>query len=81
MFTATRIDEELDINDERVSPYGSTLRTFDATDYSSIGKISVCLAITGEKQVLACLYKVQGELLRLSASASFCVKGLCSSFA
>ena len=45
MFTATHIDEELDINDEKVSPYGSTLRTFDATDYSSIGNTFLTIVV------------------------------------
>ncbi|KAL3852286.1 hypothetical protein ACJMK2_015948 [Sinanodonta woodiana] len=39
---ATHIDEENDIDEERFrSPYGSTFRTFDGTNYSSIATIDV----------------------------------------
>lgn len=39
VFSATHIDEELDNDSERHSPYGSTFRTFDATNYAAIGMI------------------------------------------
>ncbi|XP_046327233.1 DDB1- and CUL4-associated factor 1-like isoform X2 [Haliotis rufescens] len=39
---ATRVDEDPDNPEDRYrTPYGSTLRTFDATDYSSIGTMDL----------------------------------------
>ena len=40
-FAATHIDEELDSESEKFSPFGSTFRTFDTTTYSLIATVDV----------------------------------------
>lgn len=40
-LSATHIDEELDSEAEKFSPFGSTFRTFDTTNYSLISTVDV----------------------------------------
>lgn len=40
-------DDEDDVMEEQIkSPFGSSFRTFDATDYKPIGRLDFCLLLT-----------------------------------
>jgi len=44
-ISAIHQDEDDGLDDNQVrSPYGSSFRTFDGTDYSSIGNDAVCMS-------------------------------------